>query len=724
MKLHTPLLALALLVGCAPVDEDFDGVPADQDCDDNDNLVFPGAVEMCDGIDNDCNGVEDDDYARGGLIYYIDADGDGFGATSGTKESCAQPEGYVANATDCDDTLDSVNPGADETCNLTDDNCNGQIDDDAVDAPEWHADWDQDGYGSQSLVVKACEAPEGYLADAQDCNDFDRNTNPLADEVCDRLDNNCDGDIDEDSAVDALEWYGDVDGDGYGDLESPRMACWQPAGYTLDSTDCDDSTGAINPGAEEICRDGLDNNCNESADHCSVAGWESVADATIRWEGANTYDYLGWDTDFVGDIDGDGFDDLIMGARYADAGGSYSTGSVYVAWGAETDGPESNTRKVSSLPSFYGGPSNYLGETVGPAGDVNNDGYADFLMGGPGFSNNSAVIVYGDATRFTGQSSANNYAVYKLSGSYNYCGSSVWGGADLDGDGNSEFMMACGGYSSYRGHVSLFAGSATKYDDSLGSSDAQATWQGSSSYEYMGRGNGSLGGGDFDGDGNDDLMIASYGKTVGSTFYAGTVYIHWGDGTMPDGAQSVGDMGAVEGTTRYGYLGYGIGSVGDLNDDGYEDMGMGAYGENSYAGGFHVFFGSATQLVSASTTDADLTIVGANSSAYLGRNSPAHGDFDGDGIEDVAVGSYRDTRGGGSYNGSVWVLTGDSTLGGEYDQDDMDTIIAGPAGSYGYFGYSQSAGDFNGDGYMDLASGAYGDMSYSGTVNMFEGTSL
>ena len=78
MKTSLPLRALALLVGCAPIDEDQDGFTADVDCDDNDNLVFPGGNEICDGIDNDCNGTIDDEYASGGgLVFYIDADGVG-----------------------------------------------------------------------------------------------------------------------------------------------------------------------------------------------------------------------------------------------------------------------------------------------------------------------------------------------------------------------------------------------------------------------------------------------------------------------------------------------------------------------------------------------------------------------------------------------------------------------------------------------------------------------
>ena len=160
------LLLMAALVGCATQDADYDGFTvADGDCDDNDNLVYPGGNEICDGIDNDCSGVIDDSYASGGsVVYYIDKDGDGYGSTSGTALSCEAPEGFVADASDCNDEDQAINPRAPELCNDGDDNCNGEIDEDAVDAPTWHADWDQDGYGSTSLVARECVAPEGGMS--------------------------------------------------------------------------------------------------------------------------------------------------------------------------------------------------------------------------------------------------------------------------------------------------------------------------------------------------------------------------------------------------------------------------------------------------------------------------------------------------------------------------------------------------------------------------------
>jgi hypothetical protein len=235
------------------------------DCDDSNAVTHPGAAEICDGVDNDCDGDLDEGATT---TFYADADGDGWGDAGSGVEACASPSGYVSDADDCDDTDAGVHPGATETCNGVDDDCDGDVDEDsAVDVATWYLDHDADGYGTSSYGVSACSQPSGYVADGTDCNDWDDDDHPGADERCDGVDNDCDGDVDEDSAVDVATWYLDADLDGYGVPDSVTEACDQPSGFApseLDE-DCDDGDATINPGADDVC-DGIDQDCDGVVD--------------------------------------------------------------------------------------------------------------------------------------------------------------------------------------------------------------------------------------------------------------------------------------------------------------------------------------------------------------------------------------------------------------------------------------------------------------------------
>ena len=258
------------------------GAPGDEDCDDTDASQHPGADERCNGEDDDCDGSIDEDSAVDVLTWYADVDGDGFGTPSITDTDCDQPTGFVGNRTDCDDTDGAQHPGADELCNGEDDDCNGDIDEDsAVDVLTWYADADADGYGDPAVVDYDCTQPSEFVPNLDDCDDSDSAQHPGADERCNGEDDDCDGSTDEDSAVDVLTWYADVDGDGYGDAASPDLDCDQPSGFTADSGDCDDTDAAQHPGADERCN-GEDDDCDGAADEDSavdVLTWYADADA-------------------------------------------------------------------------------------------------------------------------------------------------------------------------------------------------------------------------------------------------------------------------------------------------------------------------------------------------------------------------------------------------------------------------------------------------------------
>jgi hypothetical protein len=279
------------------VDADWDGYSLESDCNDADPLIHPGAAEVCDGVDNDCNGDVDDHPVDIGS-YFLDADGDGAGDPAKTVTSCDEPKGYVLNDLDCDDSNAEVRPGLAEVCDGIDNDCDVEIDEEASDATYWYADLDGDLYGNaQSGTAIQCEAPDGYVTTPTDCNDEDPTIHPDGVEICDakviegveHTDEDCDGlaDDEDDSVTGTTTFYEDTDDDGHGDPTKPTEACLLPDGYAALGDDCDDDETSVHPGSAELCGDGLDNDCDKAID-------EAGDDAPAQW----------W-----ADDDGDGFGD-------------------------------------------------------------------------------------------------------------------------------------------------------------------------------------------------------------------------------------------------------------------------------------------------------------------------------------------------------------------------------------------------------------------------------
>jgi len=261
-------------------DLDGDGEAACEDCNDDDSTVHTAASESCNSIDDNCDGQIDEAGATGETTWHLDADADSFGDANAPLMACAAPAGYVANSDDCDDLNPLISPLATEICDGQDNNCDTAVDDGSAAPGTFYADFDGDSYGNTSMAVVACIAPLNYLAASGDCDDLDATSYPGATEVCDGVDNNCDASIDEGVL---LTFYGDFDGDGYGDPGTPLSSCTLPPGASANNLDCDDGIAGSNPAAIETC-DGVDNNCDSTIDE----GVTSV---------------------FYGDFDGDGFGD-------------------------------------------------------------------------------------------------------------------------------------------------------------------------------------------------------------------------------------------------------------------------------------------------------------------------------------------------------------------------------------------------------------------------------
>ncbi len=176
------------------------------------------------------------------------------------EEVDADGDGYTAEE-DCDDEDPAIHPDAEEVCDHVDNDCDTEVDEGLLET--FYGDADGDGFGDPDTGEDACEPPSGTVADGSDCDDGDPSVNPDGEEICDGIDNDCDGLIDDEDEVSGTSlWYIDGDGDGYGDPDLPVEACEAPSGRVADNTDCNDGDASVNPGATELADDGVDNDCN------------------------------------------------------------------------------------------------------------------------------------------------------------------------------------------------------------------------------------------------------------------------------------------------------------------------------------------------------------------------------------------------------------------------------------------------------------------------------
>ncbi len=378
----------------------------DLDCDDGDFDVKPTGVEICNGIDDDCDG-EIDEFATDASTWYRDADNDGFGDLNDIQVSCNQPEGYVDNFEDCNDSepglnpntiwygdfdgdgygnpnssqtgcdlsgagfvlndqdcndnIGAINPGALDVCDGFDNDCDGLVDNDASLWPTWFADSDGDGFGDANSTTQACVMPLGYTDNDLDCDDGDFDVKPTGVEICNGIDDDCDGEIDE-FATDASTWYRDADNDGFGDLNDIRVSCNQPEGYVADNTDCNDGDASINPNTiwyTDIDGDGF-GNPNNSLAACDLSNAGYVLNADDCNDNAGTVNPNapeicdGIDNNCDGNID-EGFDQDGDGVTTCAGDCDDTDATVYPNAPEICDGLDNDCDGVIDTPSCGGG---------------------------------------------------------------------------------------------------------------------------------------------------------------------------------------------------------------------------------------------------------------------------------------------------------------------------------------------------------------------------------
>ena len=254
-----PLRVIVTGKGAACLDLDQDGFGDDcipgPDCNDDDPNIRPGATEICDGLDNNCDGNRDEGLDT--KTYYRDEDTDGVGNNEVTIVACMPPTGYVELGGDCDDQDKTNTPGGTEICDGKDNNCDNVADEGLT--KTFYFDNDKDGYGVSTSTQTACERPEGYAEQSGDCDDEDMNNFPNNAEICDERDNNCNNVADEGLLQ---TYYLDMDGDTWGIDTATITACTMPMGYASRGGDCDDRYTIANPNGTEVCTGGIDEDCD------------------------------------------------------------------------------------------------------------------------------------------------------------------------------------------------------------------------------------------------------------------------------------------------------------------------------------------------------------------------------------------------------------------------------------------------------------------------------
>ena len=352
-------------------------------------------------------------------------------------------------------------------------------------------------------------------------------------------------------------------------------------------------------------------------------------------------DLLGTSVSTAGDVNGDGYADVIVGANSNDAGAA-NAGRVYIFFG---------THNMDNTPDILltgSAGSDQFGISVSTAGDVNGDGYTDVLIGASG--NDAGGGNAGRAYLYTNSLTGPDLPDEIFTGAKNddQLGYSVSAAGDVNGDGYDDVIIG-----------------APFNDDEGPDFGAAYIYYGGSSLDYTedvkltGASGGDLFGisvsaaGDVNGDGYADVIVGASSSDV-RAIDAGRAYIYYGGSSMNNTADVI-----LTGEAAYDWFGYSVSSAGDVNGDGYIDVIVGAYLNDAIggaAGRAYIYYGG---LIMDSTKDVVLS--SASGSDYFGYSVSEAGDVNGDGYADVIVGAYLNEAGGGG-SGSAYLYYGSSSM--------------------------------------------------------------
>ena len=469
--------------------------------------------------------------------------------------------------------------------------------------------------------------------------------------------------------------------------------------------------------------------------------------------GIDAGDLSSYSVSSAGDVNGDGYDDLIIGARYGDPNGDSNAGETYIVYGGASAPGTDGVLDLGALDGMNGfiftGIDAYdqSGRSVSSAGDVNGDGYDDLIIGA--FRADSQAgetyIVYGGASA-PGTGGVLDLGVldgtsgFTLTGidAGDRSGWSVSSAGDINGDGYDDLIIGAwradpNGDSNAGETYVVYGGASAPGTDGvldLGALDSTSgfTLTGIDAGDNSGWSVSSAG--DVNGDGYDDLIIGAWQADPNGNSNAGETYIIYGGASAP-GTGGVLDLGALDGSNGFiltgidadDQSGFSVSSAGDVNGDGYDDLIIGADGADpnggNTAGETYIVYGGA----SAPGTDGVLdlgaldgtngfTLTGIDEADRSGVSVSSAGDVNGDGYDDLIIGAYGADPNRNSA-GETYIVYGGASApgtGGELDLSSLDGtngfILTG-IDANDFSGSSvSSAGDVNGDGYDDLIIGA------------------